>query len=157
MNFDDKCHEILRNWYADGRIYYHKVIDIKAPEEGIKEIKTVLSFSPAIKRVTAFELPEENGTYDVIDLESTKKASLGISLSAVPQTGFNASDILSTLENTSNSLLNKFGKLDSLNLESVSNNTGEAESLSLSSKYSFDSQNTVFVGLNYNQVETFEV
>ena len=127
------------------------------PEEGIKEIKTVLSFSPAIKRVTAFELPEENGTYDVIDLESTKKASLGISLRAVPQTGFNASDILSTLENTSNSLLNKFGNLNSLNLESVSNNTGEAESLSLSSKYSFDSQNTVFIGLNYNQVETFEV
>ena len=25
LNFDNKCHEILRNWYIDGRIYYHKV------------------------------------------------------------------------------------------------------------------------------------
>ena len=41
MNFDDKCHEILRNWYVDGRIYYHKVIDIKAPEEGIKEVRYI--------------------------------------------------------------------------------------------------------------------
>ena len=41
LNFDDKCHEILRNWYVDGRIYYHKVIDIKAPEEGIKEVRYI--------------------------------------------------------------------------------------------------------------------
>ena len=40
LNFDDKCHEILRNWYVDGRIYYHKVIDIK-PEEGIKEVRYI--------------------------------------------------------------------------------------------------------------------
>ena len=41
MDFDTKCHEILRNWYIDGRIYYHKVIDIKAPEEGIKEVRYI--------------------------------------------------------------------------------------------------------------------
>ena len=41
MNFDTKCHEILRNWYVDGRIYYHKVIDIKKPEEGLKEVRYI--------------------------------------------------------------------------------------------------------------------
>ena len=41
MDFDTKCHEILRNWYIDGRIYYHKVIDIKSPEEGIKEVRYI--------------------------------------------------------------------------------------------------------------------
>ena len=41
MNFDTKCHEILRNWYIDGRIYYHKVIDIKKPEEGLKEVRYI--------------------------------------------------------------------------------------------------------------------
>ena len=41
MDFDTKCHEILRNWYIDGRIYYHKVIDIKKPEEGIKEVRYI--------------------------------------------------------------------------------------------------------------------
>ena len=41
MDFDKKCHEILRNWYIDGRIYYHKVIDVKKPEEGIKEVRYI--------------------------------------------------------------------------------------------------------------------
>ena len=41
MDFDKKCHEIFRNWYVDGRIYYHKVIDVKKPQEGLKEIRYV--------------------------------------------------------------------------------------------------------------------
>ena len=41
MNFDKKCHEILRNWYVDGRIFYHKVIDIKKPHEGIQEVRNI--------------------------------------------------------------------------------------------------------------------
>ena len=41
LRFDDRCHEILRNWYVDGRVYYHKVIDIKKPEEGIKELRYI--------------------------------------------------------------------------------------------------------------------
>jgi hypothetical protein len=41
LHFDDRCHEILRNWYVDGRIYYHKVIDFKKPEDGIKELRYV--------------------------------------------------------------------------------------------------------------------
>jgi len=41
MNFDKKCHEILRNWYIDGRIFYHKVIDIKKPEQGIQEVRNI--------------------------------------------------------------------------------------------------------------------
>ena len=41
MDFDKKCHEILRNWYVDGRIFYHKVIDLKAPEEGIQEVRYI--------------------------------------------------------------------------------------------------------------------
>ena len=30
LDFDKKSHEIFRNWYIDGRIYYNKVIDIKS-------------------------------------------------------------------------------------------------------------------------------
>jgi hypothetical protein len=41
MDFDKKCHEIFRNWYVDGRIYYHKVIDFKKPSEGIKEVRYI--------------------------------------------------------------------------------------------------------------------
>lgn len=41
MDFDKKAHEIFRNWYVDGRIYYHKVIDINKPQEGLKEVRFV--------------------------------------------------------------------------------------------------------------------
>ena len=41
MNFDKKCHEIFRNWYVDGRIFYHKVIDLKDPSAGIQEIRPI--------------------------------------------------------------------------------------------------------------------
>jgi hypothetical protein len=41
MDFDKKSHEIFRNWYVDGRVYYHKVIDTKKPQEGIKELRYI--------------------------------------------------------------------------------------------------------------------
>jgi len=41
MDFDKKSHEILRNWYIDGRLYYMKVIDTKKPEEGIKDLRYI--------------------------------------------------------------------------------------------------------------------
>ena len=41
LDFDRKSHEIFRNWYIDGRLYYLKVIDIKKPEEGIKELRYI--------------------------------------------------------------------------------------------------------------------
>ena len=41
LDFDKKCHEIYKNWYIDGRIYYHKVIDFKKPEEGIQELRYI--------------------------------------------------------------------------------------------------------------------
>jgi len=41
LDFDKKSHEIYRNWYVDGRLYYHKVIDLKNPHEGIKELRYI--------------------------------------------------------------------------------------------------------------------
>jgi len=41
MDFDKKAHEIFRNWYVDGRIHYHKVIDLDNPQEGIKELRYI--------------------------------------------------------------------------------------------------------------------
>ena len=41
MDFDKKAHEIFRNWYIDGRLYYHKVIDVTKPADGIKEIRYI--------------------------------------------------------------------------------------------------------------------
>jgi hypothetical protein len=41
LDFDKKSHEIYRNWYVDGRLFYHKVIDLKKPELGIQELRYI--------------------------------------------------------------------------------------------------------------------
>ena len=41
LDFDRKAHEIYRNWYIDGRLYYNKVIDLKNPEAGIQELRYI--------------------------------------------------------------------------------------------------------------------
>ena len=103
MNFDQKCHEILRNWYIDGRIYYHKVIDVKKPEEGLKEVryidplkiklvrklKTDPTLQGAIKRVNAnnpsdVETPEIEEFYQYDPSATQSKNALG----AIGQTPF---------------------------------------------------------------------
>ncbi len=51
LNFDKKAHEIFRNWYVDGRIYYHKVIDVQKPDEGIQELRYIDSLKLKLMRV----------------------------------------------------------------------------------------------------------
>ena len=41
LDFHKKSHEIYRNWYVDGRLYYHKIIDLKNPQEGIQELRYI--------------------------------------------------------------------------------------------------------------------
>ena len=41
LDFDKKSHEIYRNWYIDGRIFYHKMIDLKNPHDGIQELRYI--------------------------------------------------------------------------------------------------------------------
>jgi hypothetical protein len=41
LDFDKKSHEIFRNWYVDGKLFYLKVIDAKKPQEGIKELRYI--------------------------------------------------------------------------------------------------------------------
>ena len=41
LKFDTRAHEIFRTWYIDGRIYYHKVIDLANPKAGITELRYI--------------------------------------------------------------------------------------------------------------------
>lgn len=41
LDFNNHAHEIFRQWYVDGRIYYHAIVDEKNPREGIKELRNV--------------------------------------------------------------------------------------------------------------------
>ena len=51
LEFDKKSHEIFRNWYVDGRIFYHKVIDVQKPDEGIQELRYIDALKIKLMRV----------------------------------------------------------------------------------------------------------
>ena len=62
MDFDKKAHEIFRNWYIDGRVYYHKVIDLDNPQNGIQEVRYIDSLK--IKYVREIK-KKGNGVIDI--------------------------------------------------------------------------------------------
>jgi hypothetical protein len=41
LHFDTRAHEIFRTWYIDGRIFYHKVVDLSNPKAGILELRYI--------------------------------------------------------------------------------------------------------------------
>jgi len=41
LEFNQHAYEIFRKWYVDGRLYYHAIIDEKAPRDGIKELRYI--------------------------------------------------------------------------------------------------------------------
>lgn len=61
LDFDKKCHEIYRNWYIDGRLYYHKLIDLKNPHEGIQELRYIDSMKIRYVRQTKKTDKDERG------------------------------------------------------------------------------------------------
>ena len=59
LDFDSKSHEIFRNWYIDGRLYYHKVIDLKDPHAGIQELRYIDALK--VKYVRQMKKKDLNG------------------------------------------------------------------------------------------------
>ena len=41
LGFEQRAHEIFRRWYIDGRLHYHKVIDLANPKLGITELRYI--------------------------------------------------------------------------------------------------------------------
>lgn len=41
LKFNQRCFEIFRRWYIDGRLYYHIIVDESKPESGIIELRQI--------------------------------------------------------------------------------------------------------------------
>lgn len=41
LNFNNKSYEVFRQWYIDGRLYYHAVIDQQNPKRGVLELRYI--------------------------------------------------------------------------------------------------------------------
>ena len=68
LNFHDCGDQILRQWYIDGRHYYHKVVDPKKEKEGIKE----LNWLDPCKTQKVRELERETHDTDEGEVETVK-------------------------------------------------------------------------------------
>ena len=79
LDFDRKAHEIFRNWYIDGRLYYNKVIDQKNPTAGIQELRYIdaskMRYVRQVKKPKNGNNPlsnvkrEDPATYDFPEIE----------------------------------------------------------------------------------------
>jgi hypothetical protein len=57
LDFDKKAYEIFRRWYIDGRLFYHKVVDLNNPKNGILELRYI---DPRkIRKIVEFEQEKE--------------------------------------------------------------------------------------------------
>jgi hypothetical protein len=41
MNFQKNAYAVIRQWYIDGRLYYHLIVDEAKPENGIQEMRPI--------------------------------------------------------------------------------------------------------------------
>ena len=68
FDFNNSGYDIFRRWYVDGRLYYHVMIDVNDPRQGIKELRYV---DPRkIRKVRAMKRVRKDGVYvNVVDSE----------------------------------------------------------------------------------------
>ena len=55
LDFDKSAHQIFRRWYVDGRLFYHKVIDLEDPSKGLLGLRYIDPLK--IKKVRLVEKP----------------------------------------------------------------------------------------------------
>ena len=71
LDFNNKAHEMFRRWYIDGRLFYHKVIDLKHPERGITDIRNI----DALKVKPVREYKRGTNAHEVQKAFSSRDAS----------------------------------------------------------------------------------
>ena len=71
LDFNNKSHEMFRRWYVDGRLYYHKVIDLNHPEKGITDIRNIDSLK--IKPIREYIRPQNGNQLPSPYLRNTNK------------------------------------------------------------------------------------
>lgn len=69
LDFNNRAYEIFRNWYIDGRLFYHAIVDEKAPQEGIKELRYIDPRN--IKKVKEVQSPKVLAKLDNETIRST--------------------------------------------------------------------------------------
>jgi hypothetical protein len=68
LNFNNVGDQIFRQWYIDGRHYYHKVVDQNKPNEGIKELNWLDPIrTKKIREIHTKDHKTNEGTIQIVD------------------------------------------------------------------------------------------
>lgn len=96
LNFSENGSDIFRNWYIDGRLYYHIIVDTKKPKEGIQDLRMidpikmrrVREVKTEVDKLTNAKLTEVENEYYIYDDSVTTEMST-TSLSGLGGIGVN--------------------------------------------------------------------
>lgn len=56
LDFENKAFKIIRSWYIDGKIFYHNVIDLENPKDGIQELRYIDSLKLKKRKIKISKL-----------------------------------------------------------------------------------------------------
>ena len=63
MSFEERCHDMFRSWYIDGRLYHHMVVDTANIKQGIQEVRYVDSLK--IRKVKHVKKKNDTNGQDI--------------------------------------------------------------------------------------------
>lgn len=67
LNFKNKGLSLFMDWFIDGRLILHKIIDTNNPKNGIQKI---IEIDPTkIKKIIEYPEPDRNGIYDISKIQ----------------------------------------------------------------------------------------
>lgn len=90
LDFKNKAYDIFKNWYVDGRLYYHVVLDSDQPRDGIKgldwidsrKIKKVRQINKKLDQKTGVNIIEKIEEYFVYSENSATVPNYNVTNSA---------------------------------------------------------------------------
>ena len=90
--FNKNAEQMFRQWYIDGRIYFHIIIDEKSPKRGILEIRPIEStFMKKVKEVQTETDAKTNATIQKVVNEyyiySEQYSNTGVTINAQSEAG----------------------------------------------------------------------
>jgi capsid assembly protein Gp20 len=70
LDFNNNAYRIFKNWYIDGRIYYHVIIDDQRPGDGIQEVRYI---DPRkIRKIKEIKRVQAKGAANITQLTQLK-------------------------------------------------------------------------------------
>ena len=65
LTFNERCHDMFKNWYIDGRLYHHLVVDTGNLKQGIQEIRYVDSLK--IRKVRYVQKTDQRDGVELVN------------------------------------------------------------------------------------------